>query len=272
MGFSRNKLHQLISSRLSLLCVGLDIDLNKIPKKLVDRPFEFNKSIIDATRPYCIGYKINFAFYESLGVAGWELLKATVDYIGEDHFIIADAKRGDIGNTAEMYSAAVYDALPCDAVTVNPYMGKDNVSPFLRDGKFAIVLALTSNKGSNDFQRLKLDSGLYLYEQVMETVTTWSDADHIMFVLGATHPSDVENCRKKYPDHFFLVPGVGAQGGDLEAICRAGLNHQGGLLINSSRSIIYASQGDDFSERAGEEAKKLQEEMAILLKANKVIQ
>lgn len=265
MSFSKQRLHQLIVSRNSLLCVGLDIDLKKIPNFLKDQPLQFNKAIIDATREFCVGYKINFAFYEALGIQGWQLLKDTIDYIGNDHFIIADAKRGDIGNTAEMYASAVYDVLKCDAVTVNPYMGKDTVTPFLRDGKFTIALGLTSNSGSQDFQQLSLSNGQRLFQQVIGTVASWSDAEHIMFVLGATHPSEVAWCRDNFPDHFFLVPGVGAQGGNLLEICKAGLNKQGGLLINASRSILYASSGADFAEMAAREAQKMQSEMAAVL-------
>jgi orotidine-5'-phosphate decarboxylase len=250
----RRFLTRVIQERLSLLTVGLDADTTKLPSVVNGDVLAFNKAIIDATREECIAYKPNFAFYESLGAKGWSILEETIAYIGDQHFIIADAKRGDIGNTSAMYAKAVFDQLGCDAITVNPYMGEDCVTPFYKDGKWVIVLALTSNHGSSDFQQITLQGGFKLYQKVMQTTATWGDAGNTMFVLGATHPSDILECRNAFPDHFFLIPGIGAQGGDLEAICTAGLNKEGGLLINASRSILYASAGSDFAEKARLEA------------------
>lgn len=240
-----------------MLTIGLDIDGNKIPSFLQDDLFAFNKAIIDATRETCVAYKPNFAFYESLGPKGWDLLYKTISYIGDDHLIIADAKRGDIGNTSRMYATGIYEKLMCDAITVNPYMGEDCVAPFYADGKWVIILALTSNAGSNDFQQLTLQNGTKLYQEVMVKTSTWGHDGNTMFVLGATHPSEVAECRKAFPNHFFLIPGIGAQGGDLDAICAAGLNKDGGLLINASRSILYAGSGVNFAEKAHQEADKL---------------
>lgn len=246
-----------IRERNTVLTIGLDTDVNRLPN-VVDRDaLAFNKAIIDATRDQCVAYKPNFAFYESMGVAGWDILRETIEYIGDTHLIIADAKRGDIGNTSSMYARAVFDDLHCDAITVNPYMGRDCVSPFYRDEKWVIILALTSNTGSQDFQKLELPGGNPLYRKVMEASSTWGDDGNTMFVLGATHPSEVDVCRKAFPRHFFLIPGIGAQGGDLEAICAAGLNEDGGLLINASRSILYASRDADFAEKAHEEARAM---------------
>ncbi len=214
----------------------------------------FNKAIIEATSDLSVAYKINFAFYESLGVKGWDILEKTIQLIPSSHLIIADAKRGDIGNTSEMYARAIYDHLGCDAITVSPYMGRDSVEPFYRDGKWVIILALTSNAGSNDFQQLEMNDGKKVFQHVMETSSSWGSPDNTMYVIGATHPDDMKQIRDQYPDHFFLVPGIGAQGGDLDAICAAGLNQRGGLLINASRSIIYASHGSDFADKAREEA------------------
>ncbi len=249
----------LIRERRTVLTIGLDTDIQKIPAVLNSDVLAFNKAIIDATRDVCIAYKPNFAFYESMGTKGWDILENTIAYIGDQHFIIADAKRGDIGNTSSMYAKAILNQLGCDAITVNPYMGRDCVKPFYQEGKWVIILALTSNEGSDDFQKQKLVSGKYLYEEVMQTAASWGDDTNTMFVLGATHPSEVQACREKYPDHFFLIPGVGAQGGDLDAICAAGLNQDGGLLINASRSILYASSGADFAEKAREEAININE-------------
>jgi len=249
----------LVRERLTVLTIGLDTDIRKIPAVLKSDVLAFNKEIIDATRDVCIAYKPNFAFYESMGAKGWDILEKTIAYIGDHHFIIADAKRGDIGNTSSMYASAILDQLGCDAITVNPYMGRDCVQPFYQDGKWVIILALTSNEGSDDFQKQKLASGKRLYEEVMQTAASWGDDTNTMFVLGATHPSEVQACREKYPDHFFLIPGVGAQGGDLDAICAAGLNQDGGLLINTSRSILYASSGADFAEKARDEANNINE-------------
>ncbi len=257
----RNKdksfLSRLIRGRRTLLTIGLDTDIKKLPAIVQGDALEFNRAIIDATRDACIAYKLNFAFYESQGLRGWETLQKTIDYIGHDHFIIADAKRGDIGNTSAMYAQAVFDVLGCDAITVNPYMGQDCVTPFRGEGRWVILLALTSNPGSNDFQKKKLANGKFVYEEVMEVTSQWGSPEDTMYVIGATHPSDVEACRKKYPHHFFLIPGIGAQGGDLEGILQAGINADGGLLINASRSILYASGGSDFAEKARREGDAL---------------
>lgn len=250
----RSFLRNQIILKKTVLTIGLDSAVAKLPSAFQSDVLGFNKAIIDATRDLCVAYKPNFAFYESLGTEGWSILEETIAYIGHDHLIIADAKRGDIGNTSAMYATAVFDHLGCDAITVNPYMGKDCVTPFYKDGKWVIVLVLTSNEGSNDFQQKILTNGRKLYQEVMETTASWGDAGNTMFVLGATHPSEVLECRKAYPDHFFLIPGVGAQGGDLDAICAAGINQDGGLLINASRSILFASSGNDFAEKAREEA------------------
>ena len=259
-----------IFRKKTFLCVGLDPELGKIPQHLLqaeDPVLEFNKKIIDATRDYCVAYKPNLAFYEALGISGWKTFAETVKYIGNQHLIIADAKRGDIGNTSRMYAEAFFNQLGCDAITVAPYMGKDSVAPFLEfPGKWAIVLALTSNEGSNDFQRNWLeDSREPLWEKVIHTAQTWGSSDNLMFVVGATHPEAFIRVREIAPQHFLLVPGVGAQGGDLESICQYGLTSECGLLVNSARSIIYASNGEDFAQKAGEEAKKLQAQMAALL-------
>jgi len=250
-------LTSLIRERKSVLTIGLDVDPTKLPAVINGDILAFNKAIIDATRSACIAYKPNFAFYESLGGEGWRILEETINYIGDSHFIIADAKRGDIGNTSAMYARAVFDQLHCDAITVNPYMGEDCVTPFYQEGKWVIVLALTSNHGSSDFQQITLPSGQKLYQKVMKTTSTWGHGGNTMFVIGATHPADIAECRNAFPDHFFLIPGVGAQGGDLEAICKAGLNEDGGLLINASRSILYASKDSDFAERAFDEAQAI---------------
>ena len=247
----------LIRERKTLLTVGLDSDIKKLPASLNQDVLAFNKAIIDATHDVCVSYKLNFAFYESMGLKGWDILEKTIQHIGNQHFIIADAKRGDIGNTSEMYARAVFDHLGCDAITVNPYMGSDSVKPFMRDGKWVILLAYTSNEGSNDFQKLKLEGGQKLYEQVMETTATYGDAGNTMYVVGATHPEELAQIRSRYPEHFFLIPGIGAQGGDLDAVLKAGLNQEGGLLINASRSIIYASSGNDFAEKGREEAERM---------------
>ncbi|MBK9981313.1 MAG: orotidine-5'-phosphate decarboxylase [Saprospiraceae bacterium] len=258
---TREYLSQFIHERKTVLTIGLDTDSAKIPSILKGDVLAFNKEIIDATHDLCVSYKLNFAFYESLGALGWDILEKTIELIPSTHLIIADAKRGDIGNTSEMYARAVYDLLGCDAITVSPYMGSDSVKPFFRDGKWVIILALTSNEGSADFQQQELKSGKKLHQQVMETSSRWGSADNTMYVLGATHPSEIKSIREKYPEHFFLVPGVGAQGGDLDAICEAGMNHQGGLLINASRSILYAGHGRDFAELGRREAQRLNKVM-----------
>lgn len=253
----KNYLASLIRDRQTVLTVGLDTDIKRLPAVINSDILAFNKTIIEATRDVCVSYKINFAFYESLGLKGWEILEKTIDFIGEQHFIIADAKRGDIGNTSEMYARAVFDHLGCDAITVNPYMGADSVKPFLREGKWVILLAYTSNEGSHDFQKLKLENGQKLYEKVMETTSSYGDAGNMMYVVGATHPEELKQIRSTYPDHYFLIPGIGAQGGDLEAVLQAGLNKEGGLLINASRSILYASAGPDFAEKGRAEAERM---------------
>lgn len=261
-----------ISQKKSYLCVGLDTDIRKIPAHLQkerDPVFEFNKQIIDATADYCVSYKPNIAFYEALGAKGWESLQKTIEYIPKSHFTIADAKRGDIGNTSGLYARTFFDpsssGLDFDSVTVAPYMGSDSVKPFLDfDGKWVILLALTSNSGGSDFQRLETSEGL-LYEQVLKTSKTWAGADRMMYVVGATQAKDLANIRTIVPDHFLLVPGVGAQGGNLEEVSRYGMNKSCGLLVNASRSIIYAGDGLDFAQKAKEEAQVLQKEMAVYL-------
>lgn len=250
------------------MCVGLDTDLEKIPKHLlteVDPIFAFNKAIIDATRDYCVAYKPNVAFYEAYGSKGWISLEKTIDYIGKNHFIIADAKRGDIGNTSARYAQAFFGAMDCDAITVAPYMGEDSVTPFFSySNKWVILLALTSNKGSQDFQLIEDGDGA-LYEHVIRKAATWGNPENLMYVVGATHPEYFAAIRKLIPDHFLLVPGVGAQGGDLGAVSENGFNKDIGLLINSTRDIIYASGGLDFAEAAGKRAQEVQGEMERLM-------
>lgn len=268
---NRLELFQQIKNKKSYLCVGLDTDIEKIPSHLLsteDPIYEFNKAIIDATKEFCVAYKPNLAFYEALGIKGWESLKKTIDYIPNDCLIIADAKRGDIGNTSALYAKAFFNELKADAVTVAPYMGKDSVTPFLNfENKWVIVLALTSNEGAKDFQTSLLsESNTPLYEKVMRSVKEWGTEDQIMFVVGATRAEQFAHVRSIAPSNFFLVPGVGAQGGDLQAISKAGFNDQCGLLVNSSRQIIYASNQSDFAIKAEEEAKKVQQEMEVLLK------
>lgn len=262
-------LFQQIKQKSSYLCVGLDTDLDKIPPHLLKEPdpvFAFNKAIIDATSPYCVAYKPNIAFYEALGPAGWVSLQKTLDYIPKDIFTIADAKRGDIGNTSKLYAKTFFEHFNFDALTVAPYMGEDSVKPFLEnEGKWVILLALTSNAGADDFQQEKLMDGGALYEMVLKKSANWGNADNMMYVVGATRPEALANIRKIVPEHFFLVPGVGAQGGDLEAVSQAGFNQQCGLLVNSSRGIIYASNGKDFGEAAGEKAEEIQTEMSMYL-------
>ena len=258
-----------IKQKQSFLCVGLDTDIKKIPTHLLeleDPIFEFNKQIIDATKEYCMAYKPNIAFYESRGVSGWNSLQETLNYIPNDIFTIADAKRGDIGNTSDMYARAFFENMNFDAVTVAPYMGSDSVTPFLGfDGKWAILLALTSNKGGLDFQTFKNENGKQLFEQVLEISQTWGTDENMMFVVGATRFEQLSKIRKIIPNHFLLVPGVGAQGGNLREVAKYGMNQDCGLLVNSSRGIIYAGNGTDFAEKAGNEAQKLQQQMAIIL-------
>jgi orotidine-5'-phosphate decarboxylase len=266
---NRSELVGAIRERQSFLCVGLDPEWSKLPQHLLqeeDPVFAFNQSIIDATRDLCVAYKPNLAFYEALGPAGWHTFAKTVAYIGEQHLIIADAKRGDIGNTSRLYAQTFFETYPCDAITVAPYMGKDSVEPFLGfPNKWVVLLALTSNQGSSDFQLSLQEIEQPLFEKVMRRAMTWAGPEQLMFVTGATHPEHFAKLRSIAPEHFFLVPGVGAQGGDLQAICRNGLNAEVGLLVNSSRGIIYAGQGANFAEKAREAAGELQKEMSKIL-------
>ena len=269
---NRQELANQIFKKQSFLCVGLDTDIKKIPAHLLgeeDPIFAFNKAIIDATADYCIAYKPNLAFYESMGVRGWISFEKTIKYLKEkypDQFIIADAKRGDIGNTSAMYARSFFEELDIDSVTVAPYMGEDSVSPFLTyEGKWVILLALTSNKGSHDFQLTADANGERLFEKVLRTSQQWATADQMMYVVGATQGQLFEDIRRIAPDHFLLVPGIGAQGGSLEEVCRYGMNSQCGLIVNSSRAIIYASNGTDFAEKAAEAAKSVAAEMKVML-------
>jgi orotidine-5'-phosphate decarboxylase len=271
---TRAQIKAEILAKKSFLCVGLDTDIQKIPKHLLseaDPIFAFNKAIIDATKDYAVSYKLNIAFYEAMGVKGWESMQRTLAYIPSNIFTIADAKRGDIGNTADQYAKTFYETYPFDSVTVAPYMGKDSVTPFLQyKDKFAIVLGLTSNAGSSDFQQQPFKDGL-LYEHVLSTVASWGTIENIMFVIGATRIEFLENVRKIIPQHFLLVPGVGAQGGDLRTVARTAMNEDCGLLVNVSRGVIYVSDGEDFATKAGEAAKAYQEEMAVLLQEKGLI-
>ncbi len=267
---NRQELIEQIRKKKSFLCVGLDTDINKIPSFLVDQYenpiLEFNKRIIDATKEYCVAYKPNIAFYESLGAKGWDILEETIAYIPKDIFTIADAKRGDIGNTAKMYAKTFFETYPFDSVTVAPYMGSDSVKPFLEfKHKWAIVLGLTSNQGAFDFQYQELSEGKRLFEQVLKTTASWGSDENIMFVVGATKADAFQKIREHIPNHFLLVPGVGAQGGSLEEVCQYGLNNDIGLLINSSRGIIYAAQDESFENAAKSEAQKIQEKMSRYL-------
>ena len=273
---TREEIYEQIQSKRSFLCIGLDTDFEKIPKHLLSHPdpvFEFNKQIIDATHDLCVAYKINTAFYEANGVKGWESMKKTFDYIPKNIFTIADAKRGDIGNTSAMYACAFFQkeksGFDFDAVTVAPYMGEDSVTPFLQyKNKWVILLALTSNKGAEDFQinlGHKSKDKRQLYEEVILKSQQWGTADNMVYVIGATRPEMFSHIRKLAPKHFFLVPGVGAQGGDLKLIAQYGMNKQCGLLVNVSRNIIYASGEKDFDAAARSESIKLQNEMSVLL-------
>lgn len=273
---TRAELIRQIKEKRSFLCVGLDTDLTKIPEHLLDDEdpiYSFNKAIIDATADLCVAYKPNIAFYECYGLKGWQSLQKTWAALPKDCFSIADAKRGDIGNTSGRYAMAFFDesnsGLGFDSITIAPYMGKDSVTPFLEfKDKWAIVLALTSNEGSLDFQNFENRDGLQLFEQVIDKVNTWGNTENLMYVVGATRGEGFIKIREHAPEHFLLVPGVGAQGGSLEDVCKYGMNKDCGLLVNSTRGIIYASKGPDFAERAREEALKLQKEMEIeLLKA-----
>lgn len=265
---NRQALIQQIKSKQSFLCVGLDTDITKIPQHLLkekDPIFEFNKQIIDATHDLCVSYKLNTAFYESMGLKGWEAMQKTLEYIPKEQFTIADAKRGDIGNTSAMYAKAFFENMDFDSVTVAPYMGEDSVKPFLTfENKWVILLALTSNKGAEDFQFFKQDEE-FLFEKVLKTSKEWGGDEQLMYVVGATRPQMLEAIRKIVPSNFLLVPGVGAQGGSLAEVCKYGMNEDVGLLINSSRVIIYAGNDKDFVQKSREEAVKIQKEMHILL-------
>lgn len=258
-----------IQRKRSFLCVGLDTDLKKVPAHLLqeeDPVFAFNKAIIDATAPYCVAYKPNLAFYESMGVKGWIAFEKTVAYLREnypDQFIIADAKRGDIGNTSAMYARTFFEEMDLDAVTVAPYMGEDSVTPFLGyEGKWVILLALTSNKGSHDFQLTEDAQGEKLFEKVLRKSQEWAGNDQMMYVVGATQGKAFEDIRRIAPNHFLLVPGIGAQGGSLEEVCKYGMTSECGLIVNSSRAIIYADATERFAQVAGEKAREVQAQMA----------
>ena len=275
---NRQQLIEQIKTKKSFLCVGLDTDLKKVPQHILneeDPIFSFNKAIIDATAPYCVSYKPNLAFYEAFGVKGLISFEKTVKYLKENyphHFIIADAKRGDIGNTSTMYARTFFEEYDIDSLTVAPYMGEDSVTPFLGyEGHWVILLALTSNKGSLDFQMTTDEQGERLFEKVLKKSQQWGTKDNMMYVVGATQGRMFEDIRKLAPEHFLLVPGVGAQGGSLEEVCRYGMTSDCGLLVNSSRGIIYASTGSDFAEVAGQKAKELQEQMAVQLQSAGVI-
>lgn len=266
---TRSELFHQVKKKNSYLCVGLDTDVNKLPRHLLshkDPIFEFNKQIIDATHDLCIAYKPNIAFYEALGPKGWESLQKTAEYIPKECFTIADAKRGDIGNTSSLYARAFFKEMNFDSITVAPYMGEDSVTPFLEfKGKWVILLAHTSNPGSADFQLVSSMDGRFFYEEVIVRSQQWSTPDNLMYVVGATRADKMEGIRKLAPNHFFLVPGIGAQGGSLEDISKAGLNKECGLIVNSARAIIYASSDQDFAAEARREAMKVQVEMKALL-------
>lgn len=270
---NKQELIDQIKEKRSFLCVGLDTDITKIPEHLLEEEdpiFTFNKAIIEATEDLCVAYKPNIAFYESYGVRGWQSLQKTWQIIPKTCFSIADAKRGDIGNTSNMYAQAFFDeavsGMGFDSITIAPYMGKDSITPFLNfEDKWAIVLALTSNEGSKDFQNFSNAGGKHLFEEVIDKVNTWGTSENLMYVVGATRGEAFLKIRKHAPDHFLLVPGVGAQGGSLQEVCKYGMNRDCGLLVNSTRGIIYASKGRDFAERAREEAHKLQKEMELQL-------
>lgn len=275
---NRQQIIEQIRKKGTFLCVGLDTDIKKIPEHLLteeDPMFAFNKAIIDATAPYCVAYKPNTAFYESRGTEGWQTLERTVNYLRTnypDHFIIADAKRGDIGNTSSLYARAFFENMGVDAITVAPYMGFDSVKPFMDyEGKWVILLALTSNPGSRDFQFLTDMTGTRLFEHVLETAQKWGTTENLMFVVGATQGAMFAEVRRVAPQNFLLVPGVGAQGGSLEEVAKWGMTPECGLLVNSSRGIIYASSGTDFSDAAAAEARKLRDHMTILLSTYGVI-
>ena len=276
---NQQQLFEQIKKKQSFLCVGLDTDIQKIPRHLLDTScplFSFNKEIIDATAEYAIAYKPNLAFYESLGAAGWESLEKTVVYVKSKYpaiFLIADAKRGDIGNTSSLYARAFFEKLDFDAVTVAPYMGEDSVKPFMSyPGKWVILLALTSNRGAADFQYLKnKDTGEELFRSVLKASQNWGSTENLMYVVGATKAEELKKIREIVPNHFLLVPGIGAQGGSLEEVAENGLNSQCGLLVNSSRGIIFASSEKDFAEKAAEAAQVVQEKMKSILKSKGLV-
>ncbi len=274
---TRQQIIEQIQLKRSYLCVGLDTDISKIPKHLQSNPdavFEFNKAIIDATKDLCVSYKINTAFYEAMGLKGWEIMENTVNYIPKEHLKIADAKRGDIGNTSSQYAKAFFETMNFDAITVAPYMGEDSIRPFLEyENKWTIVLGLTSNKGAKDFEMLKIHDGdetqlrsEFVYERVLKTVATWGNESNLMFVTGATQATEFENIRDMIPNHFLLVPGVGFQGGSLKEVSHHGMNKDCGLLVNASRAIIYAGEEENFASEARAIAKQYQTEMDIYLK------
>lgn len=274
---TRQQIIEQIQLKRSYLCVGLDSDISKIPKHLQSNPdavFEFNKAIIDATKDLCVSYKINTAFYEAMGLKGWEIMENTVNYIPKEHLKIADAKRGDIGNTSSQYAKAFFETMNFDAITVAPYMGEDSIRPFLEyENKWTIVLGLTSNKGAKDFEMLKIHDGdetqlrsEFVYERVLKTVATWGNESNLMFVTGATQATEFENIRDMIPNHFLLVPGVGFQGGSLKEVSHHGMNKDCGLLVNASRAIIYAGEEENFASEARAIAKQYQTEMDIYLK------
>jgi len=275
---NRKELFENIKRKKSFLCVGLDADLEKIPLHLLsddDPVFAFNRAIIDATANYCVAYKPNIAFYESEGVKGWQSLEKTISYIKSkypDQFIITDAKRGDIGNTSAMYARTYYENMDVDALTIAPYMGEDSVTPFLSyEGKWVVLLALTSNRGADDFQLTEDAHGERLFEKVLRVSQNWGTAENMMYVVGATQGRMFEAVRCIVPDHFLLVPGVGAQGGSLDDVCRFGMNDSCGLIVNSSRAIIYADSSEQFAAKAGETASEVQKEMEQILSANGII-
>jgi len=266
---TKQELFEEIKKKKSFLCVGLDTDIKKIPKHLLDTEdpiFEFNKQIIDATKDIAVAYKPNIAFYEAHGISGWQSLEKTIDYIPKNIFTIADAKRGDIGNTSSMYARAFFDNMSFDSITVSPYMGSDSVKPFLKfKEKWVILLAVTSNEGGKDFQFLHSQNEP-LYAHVLSTSKTWGTDENMMYVVGATRPEYLQSIRKIVPNHFLLIPGIGAQGGDLEAVSKHGMRDMCGLLVNSARGIIYADSSENFADTARQEAKKLQQQMSKILK------
>lgn len=266
---NRKELISQINEKQSFLCVGLDTDSTKLPKHLLNEKnpvLAFNKAMVDATKEYCVSYKINTAFYEAMGVKGWEIMEETLQYIPRTHLVIADAKRGDIGNTSSQYAKAFFETLPFDAITVAPYMGEDSIRPFLEyENKFTIVLGLTSNKGARDFE-LQKTGDQFLYEKVLTTVASWGTPDNLMFVVGATQATELASIRKIIPDNFLLVPGVGAQGGSLEEVSKYGMNKDCGLLVNASRAVIYAASDELFAHAATQAAKGYNDEMRLYLK------